>query len=320
MYTPASNIIGSHKYSGEPAPDIINLTLSTLDPRLTYTGPAHYYFNSAGVLTLSAANEWPLEYRNGVPMGRHEPEPAAVNQFNSTGYLSNGVTSTATTGKSGLPGILLTEVTGTRRHNISPAHTYTVGQSFTLSAFVEQTAKSRGFAYVQTSSNSIAAVSILGGISFSDASISWSSDNSVTGVTLDAELISQGVISMRSSLTPTVETTATNAAEIGSSIASLNGVLGPTSYAGDTTYSLVVSGLQFEDGILRTSPIVATDGTASRAASSVTLDTTGVSYIVVGYSDGSSNNYDTPDDTFTIPLASRNWGDRYIAAIEVISS
>lgn len=53
----------------------IDMTADTLDSRITYSGPAHYYWNQSGLLALSAANQWPVEYRNGVRQGRHEPEP-----------------------------------------------------------------------------------------------------------------------------------------------------------------------------------------------------------------------------------------------------
>lgn len=57
----------------------INMQAANLDPRVQYTGPAHYYWAQGGGISKSADNVWPLEYRNGVLMGRHEPEPASTN-------------------------------------------------------------------------------------------------------------------------------------------------------------------------------------------------------------------------------------------------
>lgn len=57
----------------------IDLTAADLDQRVTYTGPAHYYWAQNGKLTLSAANEWPREWIDGTLRGRHEPEPAITN-------------------------------------------------------------------------------------------------------------------------------------------------------------------------------------------------------------------------------------------------
>ncbi len=57
----------------------IELKSAAVDPRITYSGPAHLYWASNGVLTQSSENQWPLEYRDGVPVGRHQPEPASTN-------------------------------------------------------------------------------------------------------------------------------------------------------------------------------------------------------------------------------------------------
>jgi len=66
--------------SHTPLPTLIlNLMSETLDPRITYTGPAHLYWSKSATLALSAPNEWPLEYQNGKAIGRHAPEPAATN-------------------------------------------------------------------------------------------------------------------------------------------------------------------------------------------------------------------------------------------------
>jgi hypothetical protein len=68
----------------------INLLLPTLDDRVTYTGPAHYYWDVSGIIKQSTANVWPLEYRDGVAVGRHEPEPAITNwQVNNRGEALN---------------------------------------------------------------------------------------------------------------------------------------------------------------------------------------------------------------------------------------
>ena len=74
------NINASNTVTPQP-PEIqaINLLSPTLDSRVSYHGPAHTYVNVNGNLLTSAVNEWPLEYQNGVAVGRHEPEPAATN-------------------------------------------------------------------------------------------------------------------------------------------------------------------------------------------------------------------------------------------------
>lgn len=65
-----------------PTPNFnpIDLLSPVLDPRVTYVcSSEHFYHAQHGLLQLAAPNEWPLEYRDGVPVGRHEPEPAATN-------------------------------------------------------------------------------------------------------------------------------------------------------------------------------------------------------------------------------------------------
>lgn len=68
--------IGSDKI---PLPAPIDLTAAALDPRVTYTGPAHLYWDNTGKLATSTADVWPLEYKDGKAIGRHEPEPAITN-------------------------------------------------------------------------------------------------------------------------------------------------------------------------------------------------------------------------------------------------
>jgi len=66
----------------------INLLSPTLDSRVSYKGPAHTYVNQNGNLITSQENEWPLEYQNGVAVGRHEPEPASQNFMSDSAFSS----------------------------------------------------------------------------------------------------------------------------------------------------------------------------------------------------------------------------------------
>jgi hypothetical protein len=58
---------------------IIDFMSASLDPRVVLSAPAHAYLAQDGRLKQSAANQWPLEFRNGVAVGRHEPERATQN-------------------------------------------------------------------------------------------------------------------------------------------------------------------------------------------------------------------------------------------------
>lgn len=76
---------------GEPPFNaVIDFTAATLDPRVSYTGPAHSYIGADGAIKQSAANAWPLEYVDGVVAGRHEPEKASTNYMPSTNFESLG--------------------------------------------------------------------------------------------------------------------------------------------------------------------------------------------------------------------------------------
>lgn len=285
LWSPGSAVLGNHADNGFPAPDIINMTLASLDPRLTYTGPAHYYFNSAGALVLSDANEWPVEYRDGAPAGRHEPEPAATN--NQTQMRANigvrgvsdpiaclGFDPQAGIGPDG-GGIGLYPGTLTKY----AVYDMNIATWLVPDRLASEPIPSDSWQRIAVNFSLAAAARIRTYFGRLDGS------NAIYGLCQE--------------LTPGEWTTSFMRQASGASI--LGGFV------------------QVEAGEIATSPIITTDAVVSRDASSVVMDTTGVSYIVVGYSDGSSNNYDTPDDTFTIPLMSRNWGERYISAIEVIS-
>ncbi|MFW0766708.1 phage head spike fiber domain-containing protein [Trabulsiella odontotermitis] len=313
LWVPGAKILGDRDGDGEPAPDIINMTLAALDPRLTYTGPAHYYFNSAGVLTLSAENEWPVEYRNGVPMGRHDPEPSATNILTSSRQFS----ALATTG---LFNAVVTDAAGTGIDG-----TATSAMSMTV------TPDTRG-GYVRVSGGKA-----LAGEWFSFSVFYKKSDP----VVIRTDIYDAAICLMNASnfsFTETIAAGKTGHVDVESwgdwcrvtcsnlfladTTASLPAYCDMVRFLGSSQagspFTTLVDMMQIEKTELSTSPVTTTGAAATRTESSLTMDTTGVSYIVVGYSNGSSVNYDTPDDTFTFPTATENWGVRYISAIEVI--
>lgn len=71
---------------------VIDFMAAILDGRVNFVAPAHSYINSSGELAQSVANVWPIEYRNGVAVGRHEPERASQNYLPSTQFESMGAT------------------------------------------------------------------------------------------------------------------------------------------------------------------------------------------------------------------------------------
>lgn len=78
---PGALVLGRMSDSGD-GNDLsdIDLTSATLDPRLTFQCVSqHAYYDSDGLIKFAAPNEWPLEYRDGIAIGRHEPEPQRTN-------------------------------------------------------------------------------------------------------------------------------------------------------------------------------------------------------------------------------------------------
>lgn len=60
--------------------DIVDLTADTLDSRIQFScASQHAYWQADGTLGWAAADAWPVEYVDGVAVGRHEPEKAATN-------------------------------------------------------------------------------------------------------------------------------------------------------------------------------------------------------------------------------------------------
>lgn len=86
----------------------IDFLAATLDPRVVMAAPAHAYLAQDGTLKQSAPNTWPLEWRNGSAVGRHEPERATQNylldpQFTKT--TGNGIADQWTLVGGGLGGV-----------------------------------------------------------------------------------------------------------------------------------------------------------------------------------------------------------------------
>lgn len=277
--TPGAVIIG-----GKPAaqlPPAIDMTAPTLDPRITYTGPQHYFWNSAGGIELCSDNEWPLEFRNGSKIGRHEPEPAAINlqpQSRATvpgDYVKmSGIDDFQTTATGGPDGgaiallpiscdvyALSQDIGGAY---LFPPTNYTHTDDWQLIAFtVTSTTKS--------------------------ALRLWLGRNNAAG--RPAFWLTPGILDA-GTYTASFFTRSNNS---------------DTFRAGFG---------QIESGSVATSPIVTANTTASRPAASVTVDTAGASSLTVTYSNGFSDTYATDENTFTLPTASRNWSERYITRIE----
>lgn len=253
----------------------ISLLASVLDPRLTYTGPAHFYRTEYGQLALSAANEWPLEYVNGVAAGRHEPEPATTNlQAYSRGatvsdYLVKSDDFELVIDTTGAPD-------GGAIGRIPVAcNSYIISQDIDSVEHVHRTQydaltdnwQRMTFAITATKKSRLR---LRYGQSYSQSTPSiWQTQNSAYGQWPDAGNY-----------------------EISWFVKSGDGVTSPAGFA------------QLETGALCTSPIVnETTEKNSRAASAVAVNTAGYTSMRIAFSNGDSETHDIAGETFNLPLA-----------------
>lgn len=78
-------------------PANIDMKTETLDPRITYTGGEVPFVNTQNMIEWSAAGAYPLQYRDGLVLGRTLPEPANVNRVTKPGFEGASLTNQAGT-------------------------------------------------------------------------------------------------------------------------------------------------------------------------------------------------------------------------------
>ncbi|AEY69594.1 hypothetical protein PEp14_0005 [Erwinia phage PEp14] len=120
---------GSSSFTRGGSVPVIDLLTPALDRRLMFTGPAHSYVAKDGSLKQSAVNEWPLEFRDGVPVGRHEPEPATSNLITDPVFANIVNTTQSNDGKWSAYGGGLGTVQANTGINGGPAFNTTAGYS-----------------------------------------------------------------------------------------------------------------------------------------------------------------------------------------------
>jgi len=279
---------GSSSGTVPPAPNLspIDLTAGSLDSRVTYSGPAHTFINSNGNLITSSVNEWPLEYANGVAIGRHEPEHAATNFQPDSAFASISET------QEGQNTVWIA----------SQSASITVTPSDDGSFFAMEVGK---FGWSHTGVYSLVTNTFILSDSESPIGEDW---------TLTTRTFTNGALAVLRFYIARVN--ATNY---------LYG-LEPELAAGDYVASvwrkeggdtLTARAAQIEAGTVSTSPIF--NGVSeqnSRAASSVVVTNPGgATGIVIHYSDGTTATASFTNNSASVPLASLPWGTRYITQI-----
>ncbi|NDJ59433.1 hypothetical protein GWD52_21100 [Enterobacteriaceae bacterium 4M9] len=83
LWIPGAPVIGNVQ-SGGSGSDVdfsdIDFTAVKQDGRVLYSRPGNLSFIArSGLIEQAPDNVWPLEYKNGVAVGRHEPEPQRTN-------------------------------------------------------------------------------------------------------------------------------------------------------------------------------------------------------------------------------------------------
>ncbi|MBV4365907.1 hypothetical protein [Erwinia phyllosphaerae] len=264
--------------------NIINLLAQTLDSRVTYTGPSHSYISSDGSLKQSTANVWPLEYKSGVPVGRHDPESAATNYVPGVEYGNVGPTG-------------------------STAYDWNYGSSVPtvmqsdmgIASAVSSTASSLTAVYSEGTSAFIAAATD-GGSPAAWTLIKRQFTNSASALLrwYVARASSSDYLLARCSGVPA-----------GSFTASV--------YRKVTSDGLLSAGAQLESGSIVSSPMISPTGQQlTRAASTVVISKYGsASSVVIYYSNGDTQTLSFGSaSTVTVPVSALDWGTRYMTHIE----
>lgn len=268
----------------------IDFKSSTLDPRVTYTGPVHAYMQQSGVIGYTSANQYPLEYRNGIAVGRSLPEPASTNVTTDT-YMASLSTTTPGTQEWGVAGWTvpsMTVITGVDGGNgrLAPdvnAKLFGVYQDGgTAKWLVDDTVVPESINFGQWTRYAYSATPDANG------RIRWY----VARLNANAHLIDR-------------YNTATAGTKYYFSVFQDR----------SRTDGIGVSFGQIEVSDHATSPIRYQDNNGSRVASSVMIDTQGAKILQLVFSDGSKKVYQSPANPFALPLADYDWGKKYIVRI-----
>lgn len=293
LFVPGMRVYGAQAGGTEPDTGPIDMTTERLDPRISYLcESSHAYIGADGLIHYAAPNEWPLEYRNGVAVGRHEPEPMRTNYLKNSALASSSywpayqstITPGAVTAPDGSLTALITNNTAGTGHGVyqlsniaNPATTFPV----TASCFAKTASSCQ--LYLERS----------GVLSRSfTAQEGWQYGvQHVDGTKITPPYL--GTLVFYS----TAE-----------------------SVAGDT-YS--AWGLQVETGECSTSPIITASTTVTRAAGFVPVLRQGANGLRVIYDVGDPDIHVFPDDgdsVFYLPYARYDWGYRLITEIQYITA
>lgn len=300
---PGATIIGNVSTgAGGGGADLtdIDATAERTDPRLIFDCLSpRAVITKDGTIKFAAANEWPVEYRDGVAVGRHEPEPQATNlaEYSSdlTHYTANGTanitTSSTLTNPTGSAAMVVT-TSGKVGDGLYVRGLVTQGETYTASVFVHVPTLSAGSMTI--------GLKPLGGETIT---VDFAARTSTVPVEYKYGFddFSGGWVRYWFTGTAT-ETTARHAFV----------------FYGGASSVFAIWGAQIEAGTYPTSPIVTTGTAATRAAALAFVQNPALFATAarVYYTDGTTYDIEFNGAAHgEIPTASKPWSTRYIDGV-----
>ena len=263
---------------------IIDLTANTLDSRITYSRVGNLSFiQSDGTIGTVADNIWPVEYKDGKAVGRHPPEPTAINyQAYSSPIVSTPSDSTYFANRFDI-------INGVGLDN-RPIMLLS-GQDFDRFGLYDETT----------------ATWLLDSISANSKLNVWNKITSTFKIN-SSDKIRTYIARAGTTIYAYSKTGAIPA-----------GTYTATSYRKLVNSGSMLTGMtQIESGSFSTSYIPNTDTVLNtRNAPVIKIATGGNNGCTVYYSDGTNEKYTFTQgaDTFQLPLYSGNWGTKYLNMI-----
>lgn len=298
LIVPSAVVLGNGGNQPDYSP--IDMTSATPDRRIRYQcASSHAVYGQDGLIYFAGPDECPVEYIDGVAVGRHEPEPQRTNLVISN--MTNAAWATSNMSVAHATDDFYTiAVTATVDPFIQCNAVVTPGQTVTNSIFLQprSTFVHRNVRRGQTGvSDDVVFNFLTGTITKSSAEITSARMSTVNG------------------LSQTVSTYTTNASLTQYQMRLM--LARPTNTVGD---SGIIEYPQCEIGETRTSPIKASATPTTRGASFLLVEMQGAAGIRVRYTTGEFDEYPaTGDAWFPLPWSTNDWGTRYIQQIEYIS-
>ncbi|HHV9275769.1 TPA: phage head spike fiber domain-containing protein [Escherichia coli] len=306
--------IGSEINNKEADLSDIDLTSATCDSRLAFScASSRAYYAVDGTIKYAKPNIWPLEYKNGIAIGRHEPEPQATN-YNIYVKTLNKLSSIvgAEFDYYSLPLFFCNFPAGRDRYiqcltTLAGAGIYTVSHYSLYDSVLTngKTAIGRPISYGMVAPGLDRQFSV---------NLETGGTSTPTGTFLRtaAQRFHDGyrcigVISTDSTLTQLA----------------YRMMIAVTNVTLDTDTTQIIGMPQVETGAFATSPIITSGSAATRAAAFASIKNPGgvATAVRVFYTDGTVALLEFNGATdVDIPYANSDWGTRYISKCEYLKS